>query len=145
MNDQVNELQAAVMRAIEHAVDALACDRHNDGGSLTGNTQASDQAWLASVLFSSSRLGAGDVRTMHWAISREQWKELGLEPEAIFGDGPRRFDMLTAEQREPWLKLARIVMYVIPVFADRVGRRWMLQSKAIRTVWEACREEDVKR
>lgn len=135
------ELQQAVLKALEHGVDSLACERHNDGGNLTDNTQEGDLRWLAATLFAASRLGAGSVETVPWLIGREQWEQLGLTPVFHFGDGPRRWDMLSADQQDAWLKLASIVMYVIPAFAERVGHRWMLQAKAIREVWNEVRKE----
>lgn len=143
MTDTNTALRTIVSRELDHAIDSIACQRHNDGANLTGNTQITDLEWLARCLFNSSRLGAGDIRTVPWLIGREQWDELGLIPEAVFGDGPRRFDMLTDEQADAWRKLARIVMHVIPQFAERVGHRWMDQAKAIRSVWNDVREEEL--
>lgn len=133
------EVQNDIDKACEMAVDEIACDRHNDGGDLVGNTQASDLEWLARNLFDASTLGASDVRTVEWLIGSEQWKELGLFRKSCF-DGPQAFDQLSDEQRDAWIKLARIVMYVIPAFAERVGHRWMKQAKAIREVWQKTRD-----
>lgn len=122
-------------REIALMVDSSYCDLHNKGQYLTGNTQASDLEWLARVLFEASNLGAGDIRTTEWLIGWEQWEQLGLTKEALMGDGPRRFDQMTADQQDAWIKLARIVLYVIPIFADRVGRRWTEQAKALKKIW----------
>lgn len=120
--------------------DQLYCELHNLSNDLLGNTQASDINWLAHTLWQSSRLGAGDIRSVPWLIGRDQWDYLGLTPEAIIGDGPRRWDMLTAEQQEAWKKLARIVLYVMPAFAERVGHRFMDQAKAFRAAWKIQRD-----
>jgi hypothetical protein len=66
-------------------VDAAACFLHNAGSRLVGNTGATDLPWITNQLFTWSRLGAGDIKTVDWLLSREQWDYLGLEPEAVFG------------------------------------------------------------
>lgn len=137
-------LAMTLANALDDAVDGISCDLHNDGASLVGNTQAGDLEWLARVLFEASRLGAGDVRTVPWLIGPEQWEALGLVPQALMGDGPRRFDHLDGSQKDAWLKLARIVLHVIPAFAERVGHRWMLQAKMAREVWKVVRKGSVE-
>lgn len=141
--DEPTTVQRLVMQTLEHALDKICCDQHNDSSSLTGNTQASDLEWLAATLFEASNLGAGDVRTVDWLIGREQWEQIGLTRQAFMGDGPKRFEHLSDDEQDAWRKLARIVMYVIPAFAERVGHRWMLQAKAIRAVWHEFRDRDL--
>jgi hypothetical protein len=136
-------LAEALARALDDAVDAVACDRHNDGAQLLGNTQASDLDWLARVLFEASRLGAGDVRTVPWLLGPEEWAVVGLTPQALLGDGPRRFDQLDEAGREAWRKLGRIVLHVIPAFAERVGQRWMAQAKMAQAAWKVVREQSL--
>lgn len=124
--------QEKKVRDLEDAFAVLS----NAGGYLTGNTQASDLEWFAGCLFEASRLGAAAVETVPWLIGREQWEALGLTPMALMGDGPRRWDMLTEEQKEAWRKLARICWYVLPTFAERVGNRFLEQAAALRALWK---------
>jgi len=122
-------------------LDALACELHNTGSYLLGNTYDTDLIWLAKRLFQCSRLGAGDVRTTHWLLEREQWEALELKPEGLMG-APNRLEQLTDQEQEAWLKLARIVAHVMPFYAERVGRRFMMQAKAIRATETALRQQD---
>jgi hypothetical protein len=114
--------------------DAMVVLR-NCGATLTGNTQESDLEWLARVLFEASLYGMGDVRTVPWVVSRDEWERLGLVPMSLMGDGPKRFDRLGEADQEAWRKLARVCMWVMPSFADRVGSRFMEQASALEAVW----------
>jgi hypothetical protein len=127
---------------LEIQLDSAACTFHNLGASLKSNRQENDLEWLAHTLFTNSRLGAGDIKTVPWLIGVDQWEYLGLEPEAILGDGPRNWDMLTDSQKEAWRSLARICLYVLPQFASRVGARYMDTSVALRQVWKEQRRSD---
>lgn len=111
------------MTESEMQTEARCCQLHNDSTYLTGNTQASDLDWLAQVLFDTSNVGAGCISMIHWLIGRDQWLHIGLKHRVLMGDGPRSWDMLTPDQAEAWRKLARIVLYVLPDFCSRVGRR----------------------
>lgn len=123
-------------------LDNAYCTLHNLGANLRGNTQASDMEWLAQCLFSSSRLGAGDIKTVDWLIGYEQWQALGLTPQAMLGDGPRHWEALSEDERDAWRKLARICMYLLPALSERIGSRMMAQAKAIRAVWKQEMEGD---
>jgi hypothetical protein len=125
-------------------LDSAYCTLHNLGASISANQQCSDIEWLARVLFEHSRLGAGDISTVPWLISGEQWDYLTLEPQALLGDDPRHWQALTDEQREAWRKLARICLYVLPSFASRVGHRYMQQARALQQVWKQERKQDVQ-
>lgn len=120
-----------VVRHIENAMAVL----HNCGATLAGNTQADDLDWLARVLFEASNLGAGDVKTIPWLLRRDEWEFLGLQRQQLMGDGPRTWEQLTAPQQEAWRKLARVCLWVLPAFCDRVGSRFMEQAKALEAVW----------
>lgn len=113
---------------------------HSVGQSLTGNTGKHDLVWLAAHLFSWSRLGAADIRSCHWLLDREQWDYFGLEPEAVFANGPRRYDDCTDKQKDAWLKLARICLHVFPQLAERVGHRWLEQAQALKEVFKESTE-----
>lgn len=115
--------------------DSTACLLHNTGASLTGNTQESDQRWLARLLYDWSTLGAGDVSTISWALSTEEWVAVGLSPKNVWSDGPR-WDALEPELQQAWMKLARLVMYCLPRFADRVGSRFMEQAEVLRAIYQ---------
>lgn len=123
-------------------LDSAYCTLHNLGASLRGNQQSSDIEWLARSLFENSRLGAGDIKTVPWLIDVHQWDYLQLEPQALLGDGPRHWQVLSEEQRESWRKLARICLYVLPSFASRVGHRYMEQARALQQVWKQERSAE---
>ena len=116
-------------------LDNAYCVLHNLGANLCGNTQVGDLEWLAQSLFSASRLGAGDIRTVDWLIGIEQWEALGLTPQVLLGDGPRIWEALTEGERDAWRKLARICLYLLPAISERIGSRMLDQARAIRSVW----------
>lgn len=122
-------------------VDDASSILHNAGASLVGNTGKHDLPWLAVQLFSWSRLGAGDIRSSHWLLDREQCDYLGLEPEAVFSEGARRYDELDDKKKDAWLKLARICLHVFPQLAERIGHRWMEQAQALRQCFQETMEE----
>lgn len=130
-------LKDDVLQTLEAGVDSLACQLHNDGSDLTGNTAGSDIAWLAARLFEASTLGACDMRFRDWRINPEEFAELKLHPQGVWH--PERFDQLPEEKREAWIKLARVVTHVMPEFAERVGHRMMKQAEAVRAVWKELR------
>jgi len=127
-------MQRYAEESVAAAADAMHAKRHNAGGSLVGNTAGSDLEWLARQLFGWSRLGAGNISTTPWLLERAQWDYLGLEPEAVFQDAPRYWDACTPVQKDAWRKLARIVMFIMPKFAERVGHRFLEQAEAIKHV-----------
>lgn len=126
-------------RKAQDLEDALAV-LHNLGATLVGNTQDSDLDWLARLLFEASRLGVGDVRTVPWIMSQQEWEYLGLTPQALVSNGPSRWDLLTVEQQYAWWRLARICFYILPHFAERVGHRFMAQARAIEGLWREERK-----
>lgn len=127
-------MQEFALESMASAADQIQAERSNDGGTLLGNTQGSDLEWLARTLFDWSRLGAGCVTTVDWLLSREQWEHVGLTPQALLADYPRFWDALTEEHKEAWRKLGRIVMHVIPQFAERIGNRYIETAKAVKHV-----------
>lgn len=133
-------LKNEVNKVLEHAADQLACDLHNDGGSLTGNTAASDVQWTARLLYDHSVIGCNDVSLRDWRITPEEWAELKLTDKPVWN--VIKFEQLTPAQQEGWIKLARIVLLAIPAIAERIGHRWMLQARAVRAVWNEIREDN---
>ncbi len=131
LREKISDLQSQ----LKNARDNLHADLHNTGATLTGNTQQTDLEWLACRLFDWSRLGAGDVKTVDGMLNRRQWADLGLEPIALLGAGACVWDALNDGQKDAWLRLARIVFYVLPMFVERVGHRFMEQASALRQVW----------
>ncbi len=117
---------------------------HNRAGTLLGNTQASDLDWLAQQLFSWSNLGAGDVKTVPWLMSAEDFAFVGLQREQLMGEGPHRWYMLTEQQQEAWRKLARICLFVLPRICERIGHRYEEQAKSLKEMWESVRAEGGK-
>lgn len=125
----------------EHELEHAMCILHNLGADLSANRQESDLEWLAAHLFEWSNLGAGDIKTVNWLLTNEQFEYLGLTRQALLGDGPRRWDCLSHEQQEAWRKIARICFYLMPRFAERIGHRYMQSAKAIQQEWNQCRSE----
>lgn len=132
-------LKNEVNKVLEHAADKLACDLHNDGGSLTGNTAASDVLWTARRLYDRSVIGASDVATRDWRITPEEFAELNLTPKPLWN--VVSFEDLPQPQKEACIKLPRMVLLALPDKAERIGERWMLQARAVRAVWNEIRED----
>ena len=126
-------------RDVQDLEDAYAV-LHNCCQTLLGNTQETDLEWFARVLFDGSNLGVGDIATVPWILGAKDWEEVKLRRQQLMGDGPRRWDHLTAEQQEAWRKLARVCLWCLPAFCDRVGNRFAEQAKALELVWRQQRQ-----
>ena len=114
----------------QEQIDSIACALHNMGGTLTGNTQSSDVEWFARWLYAASNFGMGDVRTMKWSISNDEFKNLGFTPDRQWT--AFRWETLPAEKRLAWEKLARLCLCALPYIAERIGHRFVEQAKALR-------------
>lgn len=125
----------------EQELESALCILHNLGSHLVGNTQETDLEWLSRNLFEWSNLGAGDIKTVPWLLSCEEFNYLGLTRQAILGDGPRNWDNLTPEQQEAWQNLGRICLFILPRLAERIGHRYMEGAKVIRQEWQTVRQE----
>lgn len=52
-----------------YMLDAVACDMHNEGYSLDGNTEASDIRWFARLLYDS------DDQRLHWDNAGDEMRD----------------------------------------------------------------------
>jgi hypothetical protein len=119
----------------EQEIDSVACILHNTGGRLAGNTQGTDVLWFAEWLYGASNFGMGDVKTMPWTLSNDQFEQLGLVPDRSWTG--KRWKTLEQSERDTWIKLARLCLYALPHIAERIGHRFMEQSKALRILHAA--------
>ena len=116
----------------EIEIDSAACMLHNLGGTLAGNTQGTDTEWFARWLYGASNFGLGDVKTMQWSLDNADFHCLGLMPDREWTG--LRWETLAPIERQAWIKLARLCLYALPHIAERIGARFMEQSKALRIV-----------
>jgi hypothetical protein len=116
----------------EIEIDSAACMLHNLGGTMTRNTQGTDTEWFARWLYGASNFGMGDVRTMQWSLSNEEFELLGLTPDRQWTD--KRWETMGDAERLAWIKLARLCLHALPHIAERIGDRFMEQSKGLRIV-----------
>lgn len=111
-------------------VETVCCILHNMGGQCAGNTQASDVEWFARWLYGSSNFGAGSVDTFQWSLSNREFEVLGLLPDRQWTG--YRWETLPPKRKAAWMKLSRLCLYALPHIAERIGHRFMEQSKALR-------------
>lgn len=92
--------------------DALACHLHNTGYNLSGNTEANDIEWFARAI----------------------WQ---AESDTV----PSGWERATAEVREHYHQIARVVLRVLPRFQERVAHRLIELSKVVRDIERASRQQ----
>lgn len=98
-------------------LDSIACQLHNQGQSLKGNTAVHDQYWLARQMWVSE----------HWNCNANQ------------------FDEAPTEVREFYCRMAGFAIAAIPGLMSRVADRAILHGKVFRSLQDAVkRNEDRK-
>lgn len=101
----INALDLFVAQEKRDVLDALACELHNDGHFLSGNTEANDTAWFAEWLH---RVWAEDSH------KRTAWNHL------------------EEEDRRQWFKLAKLVISALPFLMERISNRYLAMASALR-------------
>lgn len=91
-----------------YMLDSVACEMHNEGYSLDGNTEASDLHWFARIIYTQDRHGALPS-----------------------------FEDADAEQRERYLRLAELCIKTIPALMGRMSARCIRISQAVNTIIKA--------
>lgn len=91
-----------------YLLDTIACEMHNEGYNLEGNTEASDTAWLARRLY---------------------------DRQKGFHGAP--WENLTDDERWEQMRLAENVMQLIPQLMGRISARCIRISQAINTTIKA--------
>jgi hypothetical protein len=103
-------------RESHHAIlDSIACNLHNKGYSLQGNTEESDFRWLARAMY--------------------------CDHPKRYAHEPKDFDRLDEAQRAEWVLLAEIAVKCMPALMGRIAHRVILMSQALRTLERAKRSE----
>jgi len=100
-------------------LDSIACNLHNKGYSIQGNTEESDFRWLARAMY--------------------------CDYPVRFSHEPRAFDNLTEEQRADWVRHAEIAVACLPALMSRIAHRVILMSQALRQMERARRIEKKQR
>lgn len=100
-NDLVERLARYYM------LDSVACEMHNEGYSLDGNTEESDLRWFARLIYE---------------------HEGGRSP---------RFEDADDKTREHYLRLAELCMKTIPALMSRMSARCIRISQAVNTIIKA--------
>ena len=98
-------------KAADLILDSIACQLHNEGHSLKGNTAVHDQYWLAREMWASE----------HWNCNANQ-----------FDDAP-------ADTREFFCRMAGFAIGAIPMLMSRIADRAILHGKAFRSLQDAVR------
>jgi|ERR1051326_478066 hypothetical protein len=91
-----------------YMLDSVACEMHNEGYSLDGNTEKSDLRWFARLIYDHDRRGS---------LPR-------------FGD----VDDATLDR---YLKLAETCLKAIPALMSRMSARCIRISQAVNTIIKA--------
>ena len=119
----------------EMTADSVACWLHNNGSTVTANTQKQDVEWFARELFRVvSGFGMGWVRTVDWTLANEDFKKLQLTPDRKWTG--KNWETLKTKEREAWMRLSFACLYSLPAICERVGHRGMEQAKAIHLMVE---------
>lgn len=106
------DLSFAGMQVQAHLLDALACQFHNEGWALDGNTEENDHRWLA----------------------QRMWASFTQAPAGSFDD-------LEAAEQERWCQMARAAISALPDLMGRIALRAVRWSKALRMLERAVRAE----
>ena len=100
----------------EHlVVDAIACDLHNNGYALQGNTEQGDHEWFAAEIYGHQHKGA-DVS----------------------------LDRLSEKDRLFWKDVAQACVEAMPRLMSRIAHRCILHSRAMASLERAIRLEKKK-
>ena len=102
-----------------YILDSIACNLHNKGHQLSGNTEEKDADWLAALMWSNFPVFGAQVRS--------------------------RFDDLPAHEQEHWKKIAACTIQCLPALMGRIAHRVILMSQAIRGMERAMRVERGRR
>ena len=106
-------------RDARHGIlDSIACNLHNKGYSIQGNTEESDCRWLARAMY--------------------------CDHPTRFAHEPRDFDRLNENEQADWVRIAEIAVKCLPSLMSRIAHRVILMSQALRTMERAMREEKKK-
>jgi hypothetical protein len=98
-------------REVEHMiVDTIACDLHNNGYALEGNTGANDHEWLAAEIH----------------------RHCGHH-------GGTPFDRLAESDQQFWRGVAAACIAAMPRLMSRIAHRSILYSRAWRSLERALR------
>lgn len=97
--------------AADLILDSIACQLHNEGHGLKGNTAVHDQYWLARELWASE----------HWNCNANQ-----------FDDAP-------SETRQFYCRMAGFAIAAIPGLMSRVADRAILHGKVFRSLQDAVK------
>lgn len=109
-------LEAFSGEQVNHVLDALACELHNEGYALSGNTAESDQDWFAQWLYTVSA-----NRSYH---GRTAWQ------------------MLEPYEQKLWLALAQLCIECLPFLMERMASRYIAAAEAIRVLERGTRWDD---
>lgn len=117
LSDQLKQTLAgtisSISREAEHTViDAIACNLHNNGYGVEGNTAAFDEEWFACALW------------VHF-----------------HGEVPGRWDGQPAAVKEHWLKISKASIETLPGLMSRIAHRAVLHSQALRTIERGYRAQ----
>jgi hypothetical protein len=123
----------------EREVDAIGCYLHNAGANLMGNTQDSDLEWFARNLYQHcGTFGYNYPRPngpLSASIDNAEFEKLGLLPDRPWTN--KQWETLAPGEQIAWLKFAEATIHLLPKLAERIGHRFMEQSKALRVAWKA--------
>lgn len=102
--------------SVRHVLDALACELHNEGYALSGNTPEGDDEWFAQWLYTVSA-----NRGQH---GRTAW------------------DHLEPYEQKLWLNLAGLCIECLPFLMERISSRYLSAAEAIRVLERGTRWDD---
>ena len=98
------EADLAAFQRKWHFLDAVACELHNHGHNLDGNTAESDLEWFA----------------------RHMWEER-------WGKPPRHWEVaLNQDERDYWIRTAQAALAALPGLQARIASRCIALSKSVR-------------
>jgi hypothetical protein len=129
MNDNDFDLtfleKSASLCAFNHKaafLDSIACELHNRGYELLGNTEESDIEWFARTLWQS--VSASNV-------TKKAFNSFGLVPDRCWTK-KYRWEALSDAERGLWTTLATACIAVIPALQSRIGSRLVAISQCVR-------------
>lgn len=109
-------LEAFAGEHVNNVLDALACELHNEGYALSGNTAENDEEWFARWLYTVSA-----NRGYH---GRTAW------------------EMLEPYEQKLWRALAQLSIECLPFLMERMASRYISAAEAIRVLEKGTRWDD---
>lgn len=102
--------------SVNSLLDTIACELHNEGYALSGNTAESDEEWFAQWLYTVSA-----NRSYH---------------------GRTAFEMLDPYEQKRWRALAQLCIECLPFLLDRISSRYISAAAAVRVLEKGTRWDD---